>query len=101
MNIESSVTSLDYSHGVCPQTQEALTCTMKGSLAYCYSPPSDSSPITEICCGQVSNVTNTGFTYDLVSFNNSVLTINLSFTATSDKNRTQVRCSDVIETQTQ
>ena len=46
----------------------------------------------------ISNVVINGFTAALVSINNSVLTTNLSFTVTTDKNGTQVRCTDVIDT---
>ena len=94
---EASVTSLDCNHGVCPQTQGALTCTITGSAAAWYSPPSDSTPIAIVTSGLVSNVDNTGFTAALVG-NTSGLTTNLSFIATTDKNGTQVRCSDVIDT---
>ena len=38
------------------------------------------------------------FTAALVSINNARLTTYLSFTATTDKNGTQVRCVDVIDT---
>ena len=97
MNIEASVTRLDCNHGVCPQTQRALTCTITGSAAAWYTPPSDSSPIATVSSGQVSNVDNTGFTAAFVS-NTSGLKTNLSFTATTDKNGTQVRCADLIDT---
>ena len=30
---EPSVTSLDCNHGLCPQTQGAVTCTITGSVA--------------------------------------------------------------------
>ena len=96
VNIEASVTSLDCNHGVCTQTQGALTCTITGSVAAWYSPPSDSNPIATVSSGQVSYVDNTGFTAALVS-NTSGLKTNLSFTATTDKNGTQVRCVDVID----
>ena len=96
VNIEATVTRLDCNHGVCPQTQGALTCTITGSLATWYSPPSDSTLVATVSSGLVSNVDNTGFTAALVS-NISGLTTNLSFTATTDKNGTQVRCSDVID----
>ena len=33
VNIEASVTSLDCNYGVCLQTQEAVTCTINGSVA--------------------------------------------------------------------
>ena len=46
----------------------------------------------------VSNVDNTEFTAALVSTNNSGLTTNLSFTTTTDKNGTHVKCVDVIGT---
>ena len=94
---EASVTSLDCNHGVCPQTQGALTCTITGSVAAWHSPPSDKSPIATVSSGQVSNVDNTGFIAAFVS-NISGLTTNLSFTATTDKNGTQVRCVDLIDT---
>ena len=97
MNIEASVTSLDCNHGVCPQTQGVLTCTITGSVAAWYSPPRDSTPIATVSSGLVGNVDNTGFTAALVS-NTSGLTTNLSFTATTDKNGTQVRCVDLIDT---
>ena len=97
VNIEASVTRLECNHGVCPQTQGALTCTITGSVAAWYSPPSDSTPIATISSGQVSNVHNTEFTAAFVS-NTSGLTTNLSFTATTDKNGTQVRCLDVTDT---
>ena len=94
MNIEASVTSLDCNHGVCPQTQGAVTCTITGSTVAWYSPPSDSNLIATVkTSGEVSNVGNTGFTAAFVT-NNSGLTTNLSFTATADKNGTQVRCLD-------
>ena len=94
---EASVTSLDCNHGVCPQTQGALTCTITGSVAVWYSPPSDSTLVSTVSSGQVSNVDNTWFTAAFVS-NTSGLTTNLSFTATTDKNGTQVRCADLIDT---
>ena len=94
MNIEASVTSLDCNHGVCPQTQGAVTCTITGSIAAWYSPPShDSSIATVTTSGEVKHFGNTGFTATFVS-NNSRLTTNLSFTATTDKNGTQVKCWD-------
>ena len=94
MNIEASVTSLDCNHGVCPQTQGAVTCTITGGGVAWYSPPSESSPIATVTIsGVVKNFGNTGFTAAFVS-NNSGLTTNLSFTATTDKNGTQVRCLD-------
>ena len=94
---EASVTSLDCNHGVCPQTQGALTCTITGSAAAWYSPPSDDNAIATVSSGQVSN-SNSEFTAALVSVNNPGLTSNLSFTATTDKNGTQVRCADLIDT---
>ena len=98
MNIEALVTSLDCNHGVCPQTQGAVTCTIMGRSAEWYSPPSDSSPIATVMnSGKVSNVNNTGFTGALVSVNYPGLTTNLSFTATTDKNGTQVRCVDATD----
>ena len=93
MNIEASVTSLDCNHGVCPQTQGAVTCTITGSVAAWYS-LSDSKPFASVTTsGQVIKFDDTGFTATFVS-NNSGLTTNLSFTATTDKNGTQVRCWD-------
>ena len=69
-----------------------------GRSAEWYSPLSDSSPIATVMnSGKVSNVNNTGFTGALVSINNPGLTTNLSFTATTDKNRTQVRCVDTLD----
>ena len=99
MNIEASVTSLECSHGVCPQTQGPVTCTITGSVATSYSPPSDSTPIPIISSGQVSNIDNNGFIAALVS-NNTGLKTNLSFITTTDKNGTQVRCTDGINIQT-
>ena len=96
-SIETSVTSLDCNHGVCPQTKGAVNCTITGNVGAWYSPLSDSSPIAIVSSGQVSNVDNTGFIASLVS-NTSGLTTNLSFTATTDKNGTQVRCADLIDT---
>ena len=98
MNIEASVTSLDCNHGVCPQTQAAVTCTITDRIAASYSPPSDSTPIATVSFVQDNNVNNTGFIAALVSINNSGLTTILSFTVTTDKNGTQVRCSDDIGT---
>ena len=64
-----------------------------------YSPPSTSSLISRVSIGQVSgNVDNTGFTAAIMSINNSGLTANLSFTVTTDNNGTQVKCGDVIDT---
>ena len=94
MNIEASVRSLDCNHGVCPQAQGALTCIITGSIATWYSRPS--GLIAAVRSEQVINVANTGFTAGLVSINNPGLTTNLRFTATTDKNGTQVRCVDVI-----
>ena len=97
VNIEASVTKLNCNHGVCPQSQGALTCTITGSVAAWYSPPSHSSPIATVTTsGLVSNIDSTGFTAALVS-NTSGLTTNLSFIATTDKNGTQVRCVDFID----
>ena len=79
---------------MCPQIQGAVTCTINGSLIHWYSPPSDTAIATVSTLGQVFNGPNTGFTASLVSVNNPGLTTNLSFTATTDKNGTQVRCSD-------
>ena len=95
MKIEALVTSLDCNHGVCPQTQGALTCTITGSIAAWYSPPSSRHPIATVHSGVVNNVGNTGFTAALVSVNNPGLTTNLSFIAITDKNGTLVRCADV------
>ena len=46
MNVEASVTSLDCNHGVSPQAEGVVTCTITGStsVAAWYSPLSDSSP---------------------------------------------------------
>ena len=90
--IEASVISLDCNHGVCPQTQGALTCTITGSRAYWYS-----LPFATVSSGQINN-NNTVFTAALVSVNKPGLTTNLSFIATTDKNGTQVRCVDVVDT---
>ena len=95
MNIEASVTSLDCNHGVCPQTQGAVTCTINGSVASWYSPPSDSSPIATVSSTQVITNYNMEFTAALVS-NHSGLTTNLSFIATTNKNGTQVKCTDDV-----
>ena len=62
---EASVTSLNCNHGVCPQIQGALTCTITGSVVAWYSPSSDSTPIATVSSGQVSNVDSTGFTATL------------------------------------
>ena len=94
MNIEASVTSLDCNHGVCPQTQGAVTCIITGSQASWYSPPLDY--IATVSFNQVKTNGNTEFTAALVS-NNSGLTTNLSFNATTDKNGTQVKCVDDID----
>ena len=96
MNIEATVTSLDCNHGVCSQTQGALTCTITGGHVAWYSPPSNSKPIATVSSGEVAN-SNTEFTAALVSVNNPGLTTNLSFIATTDKNGTLVRCVDVID----
>ena len=50
---ETSVASQDCNHGLCPQTQGAVICTITGSLAYWYSPPSDSSITTVSSLRQV------------------------------------------------
>ena len=92
MKIEASVTSLDCNHGVCPQTQGAVTCTITGSIAEWYSSPS--KYIATVSSVQVINVANPEFTATLVSINNLGLTTKLSFNATTDKNGTQVRCFD-------
>ena len=97
MNIEASVTNLDCDHGVCPQTQGAVTCTITGSVATWYLPPLDSNQIVTVTTsGLVKIFRNTGFIANLVS-NNSGLTTNLSFITTTDKNGTQVRCVDAID----
>ena len=96
MNIEASVTSLDCNHGVCPQTQGAVNCTIAGSVAAWYSPPSDSTAIATVSSGEVVN-SKTEFTGALVSVNNPGLTTNLSFIATTDKNGTQVKCVDTFD----
>ena len=96
MNIEASIISLDCNHGVCPQTQVAITCTITGSVVAWYSPPSNNHLIATVTTfGLVIHFGNTGFIATLVS-NNSGLTTNLSFTVTTDKNGTQVRCADEI-----
>ena len=94
MNIEGSVTSLDCDHGVCPQTQGAVTCTITGSIAAWYSPPSGRSVIATVSSENIYNGPNTGFTAALVTITNPGLTANLSFTATTNKNGTQVKCTD-------
>ena len=75
------------------------TCTITGNVATWYSPispPSDYiNPIAIVSSGLVTNLLNTGFIAALVSINNSGLTANLSFIATTDKNGTQVRCANV------
>ena len=81
MKIEASVTSLDCNHGVCPQTQGVVTCTITGNVAAWYSPPS--YYIATVSSKQVSTIGNTEFTAVLVS-NNSGLTTNLSYIATTD-----------------
>ena len=97
MNIEASVTSLDCNHGVCPQTQGAVICTITGSVASWFLPLLDSNVIATVTTfGIVKIFHNTGFIAYLVS-NNSGLTTNLSFTATTDKNGTQVRCVDATD----
>ena len=96
MKIEASVTSLDCNHGVCPQTQGVITCTITGNVVAWYSPSSDINPFATVTTsGLVRYFSNTGFIATLVS-NNSGLTTNLSFTTTTDKNGTQVRCADQI-----
>ena len=97
MNIEATVTSLDCNHGVCPQTQGAVNCTITEGQAIWYSPPSDNTPIATVSSGEVVN-SNTEFTAALVSVNNAGLTTNLSFIATTDKNGTQVKCVDSLTT---
>ena len=95
MNIEASVTSLDCNHGVCPQTQGAVTCTINGSVATWYFPPLQR--IARVGSEYVSKDAIKGFTSALVNINNLRLLTNLSFNATTDKNGTQVRCSDDID----
>ena len=75
-----------------PHTQGAVTCTINVSLVHWYSPPSDNTKVSFL--GQVYNGPNTGFTVALESVNNPGLTTNLSFTATTDKSGTQIRCND-------
>ena len=58
MNIEVSITHLDCNHGVCPETQGAVICTITAAW---YSPPSDSNPVATVSSGQVSNGTINGF----------------------------------------
>ena len=53
MNIEASVTILDCDHGVCPQTQGAVTCTITSLRAEWYSPPTNA--IARVSYGFVSN----------------------------------------------
>ena len=89
VNIEAQV-SIDCNHGVCPQTQGAVTCTITDKKALWYSPLSNE--IATVTFEEVSNGPNTGFIAALVSVNNPGLTTNLSFNATTDKNGTQVRC---------
>ena len=96
-NIEASITSLDCSHGVCPQTQGALTCTITGNVALWYSPPSGRSPIATVSSENFYNG-HTGFTAALVTITNPGLTTSLSFTATINKNGTQVMCTDDLNT---
>ena len=97
MKIEASVTSLDCNHGVCPQTQGAVTCTITDSIVAWYLPLLDNNQIVTVTTsGLVKIERNTEFIAYLVS-NNSGLTTNLSFTATTDKNGTQVRCVDAID----
>ena len=87
VNVETSVTSLDCNHVVCPQIQETVTCIITGGFTVWYSPPSTSCSISTVSIGQVSsNVDNTGFTAAFVSINNSGLATNLSFTVTTDNN---------------
>ena len=88
-NIEAQV-SLDCNHGVCPQTQGAVTCTITDKKALWYS--SLSNEIATVSSGEVIHFGNTGFIAALVSVNNPGITTNLSFIATTDKNGTQVRC---------
>ena len=97
MKIEASVTILDCNHGVCSQTQGAVTCTITGNIATWYLPLLDSNQIISVTAsGLVKSYLNTEFIAYLVS-NNSGLTTNLSFTATTDKNGTQVRCVDATD----
>ena len=91
MKIEALVISLDCK--VCPQTQGTITCTITDSIAAWYSPPSGRHPIATVSSNKVYNGHNTGFTAALVSINNPGITANLSFTVTTDKNGTQVRCA--------
>ena len=70
MKIEASVTSLDCSHGLCPQTQGAVTCTITGNVAAWYSPPS--YYIATVSSKQVSAIGNTEFTAVLGLTNTSV-----------------------------
>ena len=80
--METSVTSVDCNHGVCPQTQGAIPCTITGVKAEWYSPPSI-----------LSIINSNGFTATLENINNSGLKGSLRFTSTIDK-----KCSDVIDT---
>ena len=96
MNVEASVTNLGCNQ-VCPQTQGAVTCTITGSTVAWYLPLLDSNQIATVTTsGLVKIFRNTGFTATFVS-NNPVLTTNLSFTATTDKNGTQIRCVDATD----
>ena len=95
MNIEASVTNLDCNHGVCPQAQGAVTCTINSNKAGWYSPPN--GRIALVSSGYVQVTSINGFTAALVSINNTGLTTNLSFTATTDKNGTQVKCVDTLD----
>ena len=70
VNIEASVTRLDCNHGLCPQTQGAVTCTITGSVALWYSPPSGRSVIATVSSENIYNGPNTGFTGALVTINN-------------------------------
>ena len=100
MKIEALVTSLDCNHGVCPQTQGAITCTITNNVVAWYSPPSNINNFATVTsAGLVIHFSNIGFIATLVS-NNTGLTTNLSFIATTDKNGTQVRCFDAIDRNT-
>ena len=96
MNIEASVTNLHCNHEVCPQTQRVVTCTINGSYAEWYSPPSDDTAIATVTSMNVYNKPNSNFTAALVSINNTGLTTNLSFNATATKNGAQVKCVNRI-----
>ena len=69
----------------------------KWQFAKWICPPSSNSAIATVTSRLVSNVDNTGFTAAIVRVNNPGLNTNLSFTATTDKNGTHVKCSDFMD----